>query len=75
MSLLHQLRGLAEVSVCPGGIDDGVDLTLADDGAGVHSPAWLGSDWQRLASQSGLIYLDRIAIEQSCIGGNDVAQP
>jgi hypothetical protein len=72
---LHHLRRLAKVGVRTGGIDDGVDLTLADDGAGVHCPTWLGSDWQRLSGQCRLIHLDRIAIQQPRICGNDVAQP
>ncbi len=74
MSLLDELRGLAKVGVRPGGIDDGVNLTLADDGTGVDSAAGLRGDWQRFASQGGLIHLDRVAVEQTRIRGNDVTQ-
>ena len=34
----HQLGGLAEVGVAPGGVDQGVDLALPDDGAGDRPP-------------------------------------
>ena len=58
MSLLHQLRGLAEVGVRAGGIHHGVDFALTDDGAGIDRAAGLCGDGQRLASQSGLIHLN-----------------
>ncbi len=72
--LLHQLRGLAEVGVRTGGVDHRVDLALADDRTREDRLAGLARGRQRLARQSGLIHLDRVARQQAGICRHDVAQ-
>ena len=72
--LLHQLRGLAEVGVRAGGVDQGADLALADDRTGEHRLAGLARGGQRLSGQRRLVHLDRVARQQARIGRHDVAQ-
>ena len=72
--LLHQLRGLPEVGVRTGGVDHRVDLALADDRTREDRLARLARGGQRLARQSGLIDLDRVARQQAGICRHDVAQ-
>nr|WP_241499234.1 hypothetical protein [Chromobacterium sphagni] len=72
--LLHQLRRLAEIGVDAGGIDQGVDFALADDGSGKDRIAGLACRGQGLAGQRRLIHLDRIACEQVGVRWHDVAQ-
>ena len=71
---LHQLRGLAEVRLVAGRVNQRADLALADDGPGKHRIARLALGRQRLARQGGLIHLDRVPVEQPRVRRHDVAE-
>ena len=72
--VLDQFGGLAEVGVSAGGVDQGADLTLPDDGSGEHGVAGLAGGGQRLPGQRGLVDLDLVAVQQPGVGGDDVTQ-
>ena len=72
--LLHQLRGLAEVRVCAGGVHHRADFTLANDRTGKHRLAGFTRGGQRLSRQRGLIHFHRIAVQQARIRRHDVAE-
>ena len=61
--LLHQLCGLAEVSVLARAIDQRVRSALADDRSRVDRFAGLARHRQRLAGQRGLIHFHRVAFQ------------
>jgi hypothetical protein len=72
--LLDQLRGLAEVGVRTGRVDEGADLAPADDRTGKDGPAGLDRGRQRLSCQRGLVNLDGVAVQQPRIRRHDVAK-
>ena len=72
--LLHQLRGLAEVGVCTGGVHHRADFTLANDRTRKHRLAGFARGGQRLSRQRGLIHLHRVAVQQARIRRHNVAQ-
>jgi len=72
---LHQFRGLAEVGVGAGGVDQGTDLTAADHRPGEHRIPGRAGRRQRLPGQRGLVDLDLVAVQQPGVGRDDVPQP
>jgi hypothetical protein len=74
VSLLHQLRGLAEVRVRAGRIHHGVDLALTENRARKHRAAGFDGDGQGFSCQRRLIHFDWIARQQARVRGYDVAQ-
>ncbi len=73
-SLLHQLRGLAQIGVDPGGIDHADHFTLLGNGTGIHHLAQLAADRQRLAGERRLIDAEVVARDQLEVGRKNVAQ-
>ena len=74
LRILHQLRRLAEVGVRARAVDEGADLTLADDRSREHRIAGCSRGGQGLPGQRGLVHLDGIALQQACICRHDVAE-
>ena len=74
MRLLDQLRGLPEVGVPAGAIDQRISPALTDNGARVDGFAGLALDGQRLTGQRRLIHFHRVAFQQAGVGGHDVAE-
>ena len=74
MSLLHQLRRLAEVGFLTGGVYHGVGFAPLDNRTRKHRLARFARGGQRFASQCGLVYLHRIACQQARIRRHDVTQ-
>ena len=71
---IDEVGGLAEEGVDPGGNDDGLDLALLASGAREDlAPGVLG-DWERLASESGLVDLQRVAFQEASVGWDNVAE-
>ena len=71
---LHQVGCLAEIGLVAGGIDQGADFAAPDDRTGEDGVAGFLAGGQRLPGQGGLIHGDLVAIQETGIGGNDVAQ-
>ena len=71
---LDQFRRLAEIGLAAGRIDQRVDLAATNDRAGEHRVAGFACRRQRLAGQRRLIDRDFVAVQQTRVGGNDVAQ-
>jgi len=63
----------AEVGLVAGGIDQGADLATPDDRAGEHGVAGLLADRQRLPGQGCLVHGHLVAVQETGIGGNEVA--
>ena len=72
--LLHQLRGLAEIGIRAGRIDQGTDFTLAKNRTGEHRLTRFTHGGQGLSGQRRLIHFHRVAVQQARIGRHDVAQ-
>jgi hypothetical protein len=71
---VHEVRRLAEEGVHAGGDDDGLELPLLAGGARVDAVAGALGHGQRLAGERRLVDLERVALEQAGVGGDDVAQ-
>ena len=68
------MRGLTEEGVDARGDDDDLDLALLARGARVDAAAGVLGDREALASESGLVDLERVALEQARVGRDDVAE-
>jgi len=71
---VHQVRRLAEECVHAGGDDDGLDLSLLHGGAREDTLPRVLVDGQRLAGQRRLVDLERVALKQPGVGGDDVTE-
>ena len=71
---LHQFGRLAEIGMGTGGVDQGADLPLADDRTGKHRISGFVGNRQRFAGQRRLIDLDLVALEQPCVGRDDITE-
>ncbi len=71
---LHELSGLPDVRGRARGVDECADLALAADEGGEHRVAGLAGGGQGLPGQRRLVHFDRVAVEEPCIGGHDVAE-
>ena len=72
---LDQFRRLAEIGLAAGRVDKRVDFAAPDDRAREYRIAGFARDRQRFARQRRLVDRDFVALQQTRVGGHDVAQP
>ena len=70
---LDQFRRPAEIGLAARRIDERVDLAAPDDRAGEHCVAGFACGRKRLARERRLIHGDFVAVQQTRVGGNDIA--
>lgn len=70
---VDEVSSLAEEGVDPSGNDNSFNLTLFDSGARKDFIAGHLGNGQRLSGEGGLVNFERISIQETSIGRNDVS--